>query len=373
MGWLSKAWKGIKGAVKGIAKGIKKVAKGIVTSIPGGQKLWKAGGKLGKKVMAGLGKLTAKLGPIGTMALSFVLAPIIGPAISGLWGGFGAGAAAMAGSANALVSTLGSVGSGIFAAGNFVGGTLGALGNAVTEGASQVMAGNFSGALTSFSTNVSSALTGKAGMASVNAAAAQAAQAAGTLAGQGVTASEAVLGGMDPSFAAENLGKDALGFDVSKAGEFSIESLSNVSPSQISGVSDVGLNGVGIPDILSPEQMMQQATTGKVGALTFAENDALSRFGTEGVKALQPGATNAAASSFSNVKEAYKVGKSLLGGGQGSGGYSASLEPLQDTLESVDLSAPANGGGVGSAGFSLLSGVRGLENSVRNSQNLMFS
>jgi Flp pilus assembly pilin Flp len=62
--------KGITRVVKGVAKGIKKVGKGIAKGVKG--------------VVKGFGKLMGKLGPLGTIALSFAL-PGIGAALGSLW------------------------------------------------------------------------------------------------------------------------------------------------------------------------------------------------------------------------------------------------------------------------------------------------
>lgn len=178
MGFFSKVWKGIKKTVKKVARAVKKVSKKIITSLPGGKKLWEFGTKIGKGIEKGIAKIAGKLGPIGTMALSFVLAPIMGPAIGALWSGFGAGAAAMAGSANAIVGALGTAGTAIFNGVNFVSGTVGALGKALTEGVKLVGKGQFGAAGEAFMTNMKAAFSGKAGTSAMNAAAAKATNAA---------------------------------------------------------------------------------------------------------------------------------------------------------------------------------------------------
>lgn len=169
MGFFSKVWKGIKKTVKKVARGVKKVAKKVVTALPGGEKLWEFGTKIGKGIQRGLGKIAGKLGPIGTMALSFVLAPVMGPAISSLWSGFGAGAAAMAGSANAIVAGLGTAGTAVFNGVNFVSGTLGSLGKALSEGVKNIGKGNFGAAGDAFMSNMKQAFSGEAGMSAVKA------------------------------------------------------------------------------------------------------------------------------------------------------------------------------------------------------------
>lgn len=80
MGFFSKAWKGIKSAVKGIGKQIKKATKSV-------------------------GKFMDKVGVVGQIALAFVL-PGIGSALGGMLSG---AVGAMAGSSSAIVSGIGKV------------------------------------------------------------------------------------------------------------------------------------------------------------------------------------------------------------------------------------------------------------------------
>lgn len=183
MGFFSKLWKGVKKVVKGVAHSIKRVAKAVITALPGGKKLWEFGTKVGKGIMKGIGQIAGFLGPIGTMALSFVLAPFIGPMISSLWTGFGAGAAAMAATGNGIVHALGVAGQAIFNGANFVGGTLGALGDAITKGIGQIAKGNFGEAGSIFIDNMKSTFTGEAGRASVAKGAAAVALRSGGVAG----------------------------------------------------------------------------------------------------------------------------------------------------------------------------------------------
>lgn len=375
---LSKAWKGVKKAVKAVAKGVKKVAKGVVTSLPGGQKLWKAGGKLGKKVMKAVGKL----GPVGIMAVQVLLSATglgaaIAASLSSAWGSFGAMAASAAASGSAVASALGTIGSGLYAAGNWAMGTLGAVGSAFTEGAGQIMQGEFSAGLQAFSSNMSSALTGEAGMAAVNAGAAQAAVASGTQLGGSITsdtiATAAEQGvAVDGSFAGElgNAPFDAeaavkAGMDPSQAFKMqevqaSKLTLSNTSP-QITA-----------PEILSPTQIAQESITGKASTLTFAEQGTFIDHGAEGVRAIQPGASSVATQSTNTAKSVYDTAKKIsgLGGYDESTGGTSLLAPAG---KSKAISSASVGGGKGSEGFSLLSGVKGLEQSLRNSQSLMFT
>jgi hypothetical protein len=322
--------------------------------------------------MKGIGKISAKLGPVGMMALSFVLAPVMGPMISSLWSGFGAGAAAMATSANAFVSTLGSIGSGVFATGNFIGGTLGAMGNAITESASNVMAGNFSGAASSFATNMSNAFTGKAGMAAVNAGAAQAAMASGNLVG-----STDALTAQTGSFGVDQ----TAGFNAEVAANQAGLSTDLMAPTDLSSLQAVtnngtvaGLNPLDVTAqtaVAGTQELAGQALYGKAGNLTLTEQDAFMKYGADGVRAIQPisGNGNGNGNKLKEVADNYGKVKSLLGGGSQETGY----QPYTPrAIQSQTISNAGTARGQGSAGFSLLGGVQGLEQSVRNSQNMMF-
>jgi hypothetical protein len=402
---LSKAWKGVKKAVKGVAKGVKKVAKGIVTSLPGGQKLWKAGGKLGKKVMGAIGKFTSKLGPIGTMALSFVLAPVMGPAIGAMWGSFGAGAASMAASANAFVSTLGSVGSGIFAAGNFVGGTLGALGNAITEGASNVLAGNFSGAAQAFASNVTNAFTGKAGMAAVHtgsimanttAAADLAGQVGGSgAAGQINTLTETANASLQSLQGMGQVGADAIAamdpqalarasneaFTVQQSVQDQMAAKAASSPVLEGVVTDpmAKFNPAAKfgPAPMSGMEAGAAPTFGEALQMTTAAGPVNANIARNTIANVTAGNTTfqalnqtAVSDGASKAMQNYDAVKGLLGGDAGDGGFQPYVPQL---TKAQPISAVSGASGQGSAGFSLLSGVQGLEESLRRSQQLMFS
>jgi len=164
---LSKAWKGVKKTVKKVAKGVKKVAKKVAYALPGGKALWKAGGKLGREVMKGIGKL----GPVGIMAAQVVLSSTglgagLAASLSSVWSSMGATAAAAA----ANGSILGSVANAAWNAANWVGGSLGAVGDAFTQGAKNLMSGSFSKAAETFGSNMMQAFTGEAGKTAVNTA-----------------------------------------------------------------------------------------------------------------------------------------------------------------------------------------------------------
>ncbi len=166
MGFLSKAWKGVKKAVKKVAKGAKKLAKRIVTATPWGEKLWKEGGRLGTKIMKGIGKVTNALGPVGMIALS-VLMPYAAP----LWSAFGAAAGAAGG-------MMGTIGTAIYNGANWVGATLGSMTSGISKGIGQLTSGNFAAAGNAATKGFVDAFTGKAGAAGVEAGVQAAAQSA---------------------------------------------------------------------------------------------------------------------------------------------------------------------------------------------------
>ena len=362
MGLWSKVKKGFKKVVSKVARGIKKVAKSVVTALPGGKWLWEKTGELGKKAMKGI----AKLGPVGMIAIQVLLSVTgIGAAVSGMlgsmWSGFGAASAAAAASTNVLVSAMGTAGSGLFAAGNFVAGTLGAMGNAISEGASQLMNGNFSAAASTFGQNMGSALSGEAGMASVNSAAAQAAQQAGTLIGDSLNAAGDLeyRADLDTQLSWNPIAR--LGFDPDRH-----------------KVIRPGLDPAAAyqPDnILSLEEMAQKEITGKAGALTLKETGVLIDHGKAGVDALQPGSVNVADQNQQTLKDGYELANKVTdyfgSSAEQSGGSGQSL--IQRPASTQAIGSANVGGGRGSEGFSLLKGVQGLEQSLRNSQNLMFT
>ena len=166
MGFFSKLWKGVKNVVKKVARTVKKVSKTLVTALPGGKKLWEFGGKVGDAVKKGIGWIGEKLGPVGMIALSFVL-PGIGAFLAPLWASFGAGAAAMAATGSGIVSALGTAGTAIFNGANFVAGTAGALSNALTEGVKTTFSGGLDAGSKVFMENMKSAFSGEAGKAAV--------------------------------------------------------------------------------------------------------------------------------------------------------------------------------------------------------------
>ena len=93
MGFLKKVFGGIKKHVKKITKGIMKAMKPM--------------GKVIGKVMKPFGKIMNKLGPVGSMALMFIL-PMALPAI---WGSFGTAVSSMTGPLGSLLKGVHAVGS----------------------------------------------------------------------------------------------------------------------------------------------------------------------------------------------------------------------------------------------------------------------
>ncbi len=84
--------KGIGKVVKGVAKGIKNLGKGIVKGVKGAFK--------------GIGKVMGKLGPIGSIALMFVL-PGIGAALGGMWTGMSTAMTSYVGFGQTVVNAVG--------------------------------------------------------------------------------------------------------------------------------------------------------------------------------------------------------------------------------------------------------------------------
>lgn len=101
---VGKAWKGFRNISKGIRKiGDKFIPKGIRNLH---NRIKKGVQRVGKGIMKGI----SKLGPIGTIALSFIL-PGIGSALGALWasatGAVSSAVGAMAASGNAFISAIG--------------------------------------------------------------------------------------------------------------------------------------------------------------------------------------------------------------------------------------------------------------------------
>lgn len=371
MGLLSKAWKGVKGAVKKVAKGVKKVAKAVTTSMPGGQKLWKASGKLGKNIMKGI----SKIGPIGMIAIQVVLSmtgvgAIVAGMMSAMWSGFGVAAAAAAASANALVSAIGTVGTGIFAAGNFVVGTLGAIGNAVSEGASQLMSGNFSQAAQAFGSNMGQALSGEAGMASVNAASAAAQNSAGVLADNAssqITA-EQTTALLDDGVTLQSPLQNT-GAETSVLPETEGFSAINSSPVGNTGTLDVTLGAEEVTTAQLDAQVNQYGmTVAEMNATPNAANAYVTN-GKEGARELLKKEVEVPQEEDQDNDRDSKDNSGGGGGVSQDNGSSLIARPTK----SGAISSTTLGRGQGSEGFSLLKGVKGLEKSLRDSQNLMFT
>ena len=365
MGFLSKAWKGVKGAVKKVAKGVKKVAKGVVTALPGGQKLWKETGRLGKRIVTGIGKL----GPVGIMAIQTVLSATgVGAALAGAlssaWSGFGA----MATTAAANGSIFGTMGSAIYNGVNAIGSTLGAVGDAFSKGASKIAEGSFDGALKEFSSNMTRAFTGEAGKEGIKQGLMESAkQAAGNALAEGATSELATKaagdvfagGGGSVSLgqvATEEVQKDILGNALSEAGSSALSSPMNP--------------GVTTPDFLKTglEGPQSGMLPGAIPSYGDALNNATSSIATSSSVVMD----NIGASSVTDYSGLKKSAKSLLS--PSSGETSQTQDPYSmKAITSASIGNPGTGGGQASEGFSLLSGIQGLEESLRKSQNLMFS
>lgn len=295
MGFLSKVWRGVKKVAKGAAKRVKKIAKGIVTSLPGGQKLWKEGGRLGTKIMKGIGKITDALGPVGMIALS-VLAPYAAP----LWSSFGAAASAAGG-------FWGSVGTAVYNAGNWVAGTLGSMSKGISEAFSNIASGSFSKGIDAGVKGFADAFSGKAGTAAVE---------QGTQKALAAATANAVTDSTVNQIAQEL----------------------TVNPNQFMDVAPTGPSGM---------MGQQTAYTTTKASITGAGVD---------VAATNPitGAI-AGAETGGLMKTAGKVGKALLGGlgNQETGGYQAPMTSVGG--QQISAYGARGEGGIGSTGGEFLS------------------
>ena len=297
MGFFSSAWKGIKGAVKSVARSVKKVAKTVAHAIPGGKQLWEFGTKIGKGIEKGIGWIGKKLGPIGTMALSFVL-PFAAPLFAAMWTGFGAAAAGMAATGGAITSALGTVGSAIFNGANFVGGTLGAMGKAIAEGVSQLGQGNLGAAGNAFTSNMKSAFTGEAGKAAIT-------KAIGAIPAGQVPLTEGVTSG----------------------GSYFAENAKFKAPDTSFGMKDVKGNSM-FPDGIDIN------SGAKTGTNYFAEN----------AKFKAPGITETVAPKTGLLRKGIDTAKDLLDtfgptGGQGGGGEPVDESGYDQGLQAHTISA----------------------------------
>lgn len=343
MGWLSKTWKSIKKAVKKVARTVKKVAKKVAHALPGGKALWKLGSKVGKGIMKGIGKVMKAIGPVGMIALSFVL----GPAAGALWSSFGAMSAGMTG-------LMGTVTQGIFAAGNFVAGTLGAVGEAILGGAKQLMAGEFTAAASTFGTNMANALTGKAGMAAVTQGAALAtAQAAGAVGeltvGPGINFSPAT----DPTLVSPL--QQQLNAATAQAQGLGSEALTSAAAEGTAGLTvgpGVNMSLATDPTIAAPITTQLNAATASARGLS------------------EPSIWD---KTMEGVNKAQDFVSSFSGGGDKGNGQGQGPVIPESLKSAIAQSGPRKGGGTGSAGFSLLDPVRGLKESLLASQQMMFS
>jgi len=157
---ISGTWKGIKGVVKRVARTVKKVAKRVAYAVPGGKALWKAGTKLGKGIMKGIGKL----GPVGILAIQVVLSATglgagIASALGSMWSSMGAAAAAAA-NAGGLMGALATGANWAITGINSVVNGLGAVGDALAAGGKNLAKGQFSDVATSFGKTLTESLAG---------------------------------------------------------------------------------------------------------------------------------------------------------------------------------------------------------------------
>lgn len=347
MGWLSKAWKGVKGAVKKVARTVKKISKKIAYATPGGKEAWDFSSKVGEKAMSVVGKVVNKLGPVGMIALS-VLAPYAAP----LWAAFGAAAAAAGG-------IMGSIGTAIFTAGNWVAGTLGAMSQGISKAIGTIAEGGISGLANGTLSKAgaqavegfASAFTGQAGQAGVQAGVSAATDfAIKEAAGQ--TLFDQTVGKM----ANDTMG--SLGFEsqdqfLSNAGSVSVDEAGNQMMSQSS-----------VPqfDLMANQPGAVAAGPSSASAVpSYGEalNNATRLGGSEGlastaVKSSIGRQTGNTVAGNSLVDGMTKVAKSLLAGdGQGAGQIQA-YQPVGDVGGRRFGGDGRAEGGVGSGGGTFL-------------------
>jgi hypothetical protein len=196
MGWLSKTF-------KKIVKSIKKVGKAIAKPF--------------KKVLGAVGKLTTKVfgkwAPLAMMAVGFFTGGV-GSLLTSAWQGFGSIAAGAAASTNAIISTLGNIGSTIFNAGNAVGGFVSSISDGISKGFTQVSEGNFSNAADAIGDGFSKAFSGEASSEAMSRASFQAFQDSTGNAGAALQNTSSAQAGAE-AFQA----KDAINLDVVQPAE----------------------------------------------------------------------------------------------------------------------------------------------------------
>jgi hypothetical protein len=347
MGWLSKAWKGVKGAVKKVVRTVKKTAKKIAYAVPGGKALWKLSTKIGEGAMKVVGKVVNKLGPVGMIALS-VLAPYAAP----LWASFGAAAAAAGG-------VMGSIGTAVFTAGNWVAGTLGAMSQGISNAIGTIAEGGLSGiangtlskAANQAVEGFASAFTGEAGKIGIQAGVQSATNfAIKEAAGQSLL--DQTVGKM------ANDAMGSLGFKgqdqfLADAGSVSLDEAGNQMMSQSS-----------VPqfDVMASQPGAIAAgpsSASVVPSYGEALNNATRLGGAKGIAstAVQNSVakqTGKAVAGNSLVDGMTKVAKSLLAGdGQGAGQIQA-YQPIGDVGGRKFSGSGQAAGGVGSGGGSFL-------------------
>lgn len=337
MGFLSKAWKGLKKVIKKTARTVKKIAKKAAYALPGGKQLWKLGGKIGTKVLGAVGKVVNKLGPAGMIALS-VLAPYAAP----LWHAFGATSAAAGG-------FLGSIGTAVYNAGNWVAGTLGSMSEGISKAIGTIADGGLKGLGTSLgkaagqvTKGFADAFTGTAGAAGIEAGKKAAFDfALKEAAGQSLfdQTVNKITGDIAGDSATQTLA------DVNKTID---QNLINLDPSKTAlEKAQVGFEAT--------QAGVQQASTLNVqqGAAQTAQQFAPQTLKQQGLSLVQQAPTPEPTTGSSLTDKAGKIAKAMIAGDEEGLGFAAPLTSVgAGQLQRGDAFAR---GGVGSGGGNFLS------------------
>lgn len=330
MSWLSKTFKNIVKSIKKIGKAIAKPFKKVL-------------GHIGK----GMSKVFGKWAPLAMLALNYFTGGI-GGMLSSAWEGFGSMAAGAAGSANAVISTIGKIGSAIFSGGNAVGGFVGSISKGLSKGLSSLSEGNFSTAFDSIGDGFSKAFSGEASSQAMADASFKAFQSSTGNAGMALESTSTAQAGAEAFHA-----RDAISFDTIQPVEpGSLLNLAGPEAGSLVGRAEVGsfLGGSPIGDLAGVD-FTGAASTSLVPDVDMGAVDELYNEQTGG-DTLSKAAKNALNKAFD--PEIFT---------QGSGRY-------ENLFQGSDTSAQGfldTSGGRTSEGGGLLDGVRGLRQSIEES------
>lgn len=326
MSWLSKTF-------KKIVNSIKKVGKAIAKPF--------------KKVIGAFGKLTTKVfgkwAPLAMMAIGFFTGGV-GSLLTSAWEGFGSIAAGAAASTNAIISTLGNIGSTIFNAGNAVGGFVSSISDGISKGFTQISEGNFSNAADAIGDGFSKAFSGEASNQAIADASFKAFQDSTGNAGTALQNTSSAQAGAE-AFQA----KDAINLDT----------LGQVEPGSL--LSGTGPEVGSLIGSAEPGSLLGGQPIGDLAKIDFS---------VEGAAALAP---DVEMDAVENLYGQQTGGNVLEDSAKKALKKAFSFEPVefdQPDFESFQGTATSaagqldRSGGQTSAGGSLLGGVQGLAESI---------